>query len=107
MPDGLTFISVILGFGFVVVAGAKLGAGSHTGLVGLFSTHEARDWPIGVQEADAPRFVFARPPTQPARASGTGDGLAGDAPAAEIEELYAGPIRSPRESASSGTTKAR
>ena len=74
MPDGLAFISMIAGFGFVIAAGAKIGA--HTALVGLFATEGARDWPTGVQEADAPRFVFAR------------------SSVVEVEELYAGPLRS-------------
>ena len=56
MSDGLTVIWLILGFGFLVVAGARLGAGSHTSLTGLFPARGARDWPTGVQEPDAPRF---------------------------------------------------
>jgi hypothetical protein len=83
MPDGLAFISMIVGFGLVIVAGAKLGAGSHIALAGLFAIHGPSEWPTGVQEADAPRFVFARSSAV----------MAADVPAVEIEELYAGPIR--------------
>lgn len=83
MPDGLTIVTVIFGFGLVTVAGAKLGAGS---IGGLFATQVARDWPTGVQEPDAPRFVFTRP--------SVGMTQADDAPPCEIDELYAGPIRS-------------
>lgn len=94
MPDGLAFISMIAGFGFVIVAGAKIGAGSHTALVGLFATEGARDWPTGVQEADAPRFVFARSSVVMAVTSAAGDIPASDVPLVEVEELYAGPLRS-------------
>ena len=92
MPDGLAFISMILGFAFVTVVGAKLGAGSHA-LTGLFAAQGARDWPTGVQEPDAPRFVIAprMDTTQPSLPAD--DRTEAGSRFAEIEELYAGPIR--------------
>ncbi len=93
MPDGLTFISVIFGFGLVIVAGAKFGAGSLSALGGLFVTHGARDWPTGVQEGDAPRFVFTRPAGRPTDGVQAGHLPADAAPACEINDLYTGPIR--------------
>ncbi len=92
MPDGLAFVSVVVSFALLTLAGAKLGAGSHAALSGLFASEAARDWPIGVQEADAPHFVFTPPSDGAAVASPARENL-GDAPAAEIEDLYAGPIR--------------
>jgi hypothetical protein len=56
MPDGVVYVTLIVGFGFVVVAGARIGAGSHHSLAGLFPASGAREWPRGVQEADAPHF---------------------------------------------------
>jgi hypothetical protein len=85
MPDGFTIVSVIVGFALVTAAGAKLGAGS---LEGLFAMHGVRDWPTGVQEDDAPRFVFTP------RSAVTSH--VDDAPPWEIDELYAGPIRALR-----------
>jgi hypothetical protein len=91
--DGLTVILLVVGFGLVVVAGARLGAGSHSGLAGLFAM-PGRDWPTGIQEADAPRFVLPAPSD---RLAGTAiDGPARDAQPAMIEDLYAGQLRSIR-----------
>ncbi len=59
MYDGLTIIGLIFGFGFLMVAGARLRAGSHLSLTGLFPAPGVRDWPHGVQEPDAPRFDVA------------------------------------------------
>ncbi|MEP6638374.1 MAG: hypothetical protein ABJC39_03420 [Chloroflexota bacterium] len=59
MPDPTAILWLIAGFAFVLVAGANLGAGSHTGLSGLFSADTGRDWPVGVQEADAPRYTVS------------------------------------------------
>jgi len=59
MSDQLIVVSTMVGLGFLLVAGAWLGAGSHTALVGLFAAHGGRDWPTGVQEADAPHFAVA------------------------------------------------
>ena len=59
MFDGLTVIGLVLGFGFLIVAGARLSAGSHLSLAGLFPAHGVRDWPVGLQEPDAPRFDVA------------------------------------------------
>jgi hypothetical protein len=92
--DGLTVISMVVGFGLVVVAGARFGAGSHSGLAGLFAMRSGRDWPIGIQEGDAPRFVLPAPSD---RLVGTAiDGPDRDAQPAIIEDLYAGPLRSIR-----------
>lgn len=84
MPDGFTILAVIVGFALVALAGAKLGAGS---IEGLFAMHGVRDWPTGVQEDDAPRFVFTPRSVVTSHAD--------DAPP-EIDELYAGPIRALR-----------
>lgn len=92
MPDGLTFISVIAGFALIAVAGARIGAGTPTALAGLFPAHGARDWPAGVQEADAPHFHLDAASTSSVDPPGTGQTPA-EAPASEIEELYRGPIR--------------
>lgn len=59
MSDQLMIVWMMVGFGFLLVAGAWLGAGSHTALVGLFAAQGVRDWPTGVQEADAPHFAVA------------------------------------------------
>ena len=59
MSDGVIYVTLVVGFGFVIVAGARLGAGSHLSLAGLFPTSGVRDWPKGVQESDAPRFAVA------------------------------------------------
>jgi hypothetical protein len=92
--DGLTVISLVVGFGLLIVAGARLGAGSHSSLAGLFATHGGRDWPIGVQEGDAPRFLL---PSRSDRSSGrAADSPPPETPPPVIEDLYAGPIRSIR-----------
>jgi hypothetical protein len=59
MSDVVVSVTVIVGFGFVIVAGAHLGAGTHRSLAGLFPASGVRDWPQGVQEGDAPRFAVA------------------------------------------------
>ncbi len=102
MADDLAFISMVIGFASVIVAGAKLGAGSLGSLAGLFPSHGGRDWPIGVQERDAPRFVFAPRPATPIAGSehvsppsprfATVD-LDGNTPVPQLLELYSGPIR--------------
>jgi hypothetical protein len=91
MADGPTFISAIIGFGIVVVAGYMLGAGSHA-LTGLFAAQGARDWPTGVQESDAPHFVFEHTSDAPSVSDG-GDALPAGLPWAAIEDLYEGPLR--------------
>ncbi|MFL5674362.1 MAG: hypothetical protein ACJ779_05115 [Chloroflexota bacterium] len=58
MSDAVIDITLVAGFAFIVVAGSRLGAGSHHALVGLFGGRGSRDWPTGVQEADAPRFAI-------------------------------------------------
>lgn len=59
MSDQLMIVWMMVGFGFLLVAGAWLGAGSHTALVGLFAARGVRDWLTGIQEADAPHFAVA------------------------------------------------
>ena len=92
MADGLTFISAIVGFGLVIAAGAKLGAGSHA-LSGLFAAQGARDWPTGVQEPDAPHFNFYHSAAVTPGASKVGDALAIEPSWVRIEDLYSGPLR--------------
>ncbi len=59
MSDDATFLAFILGFGFILVAGARLGPSTPTLLGGLFPPPAGRDWPTGIQEPDAPRFAVA------------------------------------------------
>ena len=102
MPDGTTYLSLIVAFGFVLVAGARLGAGSHTGLAGLFPAHAGRDWPIGVQESDAPHFAVvhldALQPGTPVLLEGPpiGGGAEPDEPQPEMIELFDRPLRDDR-----------
>jgi hypothetical protein len=58
MPDILTILSIFAGFAFIVVVGAKLGAGAGDSLLGLFRFEDMPPRPRGVQETDLPRFVF-------------------------------------------------
>jgi hypothetical protein len=58
MSDGVTYLGLVVGFGFILVAGWRLGAGSRDVLAGLFPAHGVRDWPTGVQEGDTPRFAI-------------------------------------------------
>jgi hypothetical protein len=90
MTDGLTVIWLIIGFGFLVVAGARLGAGSHTSLTGLFPPRGARDWPTGVQEPDAPRFEVSHlDGLRPRREGGIRTSVVDVVPLPEIVELGA------------------
>ena len=90
MTDGPTVIWLLLGFGFVMVAGARLGAGSHTSLTGLFPTHGVRDWPAGIQEPDAPRFEVSHLDTlRPRRAGAVRTTVDDVVPLPEIVELGA------------------
>ena len=59
MPDVATAFWLIIGIGFVLMAANWLGSGLPTALTlaGLFPAQGVRDWPTGVQEADAPRFA--------------------------------------------------
>ena len=93
MADGAMFISAIIGFGIVIVAGAMLWAGSHTVLTGLFAAQGSRDWPTGVQEEDAPHFDFSHRSDPTADASIAGRALAEEPGCARIEDLYEGPLR--------------
>jgi hypothetical protein len=56
MDERLILGAVIAGFAFVLIAGARLGAGAPAAFGGLFPTQGRNDWPIGVQESDVPRF---------------------------------------------------
>ena len=56
VPASVELVSVIVGFGIITVAGARLGAGSHLSLIGLFGRPALNEWPHGVQEGDVPRF---------------------------------------------------
>jgi hypothetical protein len=58
MPDILTTLSIFAGFAFVIVVGAKLGAGGTDSVIGLFRFEDMPPRPHGVQETDLPRFVF-------------------------------------------------
>ena len=60
----------LAGLAFVQVVGGRSGEATHAGLAGLFPAQGRRDWPVGVQESDAPRFDVAhldalRPGTVP------------------------------------------
>lgn len=57
MSAPVELASVIVGFGLIAFAGARLGAGSHLSLGGLFVPHGRSDWPRGVQETDVPHFA--------------------------------------------------
>ena len=57
MSDGVVYLTLVIGFGFILVAGSRLGAGTPGALAGLFAAHGQRDWPTGIQEGDAPRFA--------------------------------------------------
>jgi len=57
MLDISTILWLIAGFGFLLVVGALLGAGTDSSLTGLFPQNGAHDWPHGVQETDVPRFA--------------------------------------------------
>ncbi len=58
MPDIITVLSLVAGFAFIIVVGAKLGAGSTDSVIGLFRFEAMPPRPHGVQESDLPRFVF-------------------------------------------------
>ena len=59
MGDPATLLAVLLGFGLLLVAASRLGAGTTFSLQGLFARPAGRDWPRGVQETDAPRFAVS------------------------------------------------
>jgi len=101
MPDAVITLTLVIGFAFILVAGSRLGAGSHHALAGLFPGQGARDWPIGIQEADAPRFVVrhldALRPGQPVviATSRPNDGDV-DVPRSELFDLGSRRLRVPR-----------
>ena len=99
MSDLMTVVWLVAGLGFLLVAGARLGAGGQMALMGLFASHGVRDWPTGVQEADAPHFAVThldnlRPGHAAAFEWQTGDadepGEPGDAP--ELIDLGSRPL---------------
>ena len=101
MSDVVVPIVVIAGFGFILYAGAHLGAGSTRAFAGLFAPGDARDWPTGVQEADAPRFHVGhldqlRHGQPEVIASSTIDDDAVDGPPTELIELGSHPLDLPR-----------
>ncbi len=53
----LTIITIV-GFAVIVVAGARLGAGSVDSIAEIWVSPTPLDRPRGVQEEDLPRFVF-------------------------------------------------
>ena len=70
MLDITTIVWLIAGFGFLLVVGALLGAGTDSSLSGLFPQNGRRDWPQGVQETDVPRFAVEHlDALRPARAA--------------------------------------
>jgi hypothetical protein len=58
MSDWVIYLGLVVGFGFILVAGMRLGAGSRDVIAGLFPAQGVRDWPTGVQEGEAPRFAI-------------------------------------------------
>jgi hypothetical protein len=58
VPVSFDLVSTMVGFGLVIVAGARFGAGSTLALRGLFPAQGRSDWPQGIQEGDVPRFVL-------------------------------------------------
>lgn len=91
MSDGVTYLGLVVVFGFVLVVAARLGTGPQRILEGLFAPPAGRDWPHGVQEGDAPRFAVAhldglRPGVPAAVGSATSDDHIGS-PTAEIVDL--------------------
>jgi hypothetical protein len=91
MSDGVVAITAIAGIGFILVAGAHLGSGSTQAFTGLFAQQGVRDWPMGVQEADAPRFAVAHlddlRPGQPEMITTSAIDDDVDGPSAELFDL--------------------
>jgi hypothetical protein len=61
VPDPLVPIAPIAGFGLVVALVSILNERRPVDVGGLFPLQGRNDWPQGVQEPDAPRFVLDRP----------------------------------------------
>ena len=61
--DPLTLILLAASFLFVVVVGARLGAGSAVMFEGMFAAEIDTERPRGVQETDLPPFRFRVDPT--------------------------------------------
>jgi hypothetical protein len=101
MPDGAITLTLVVGFAFILIAGSRLGAGSHQALAGLFPARGQRDWPTGVQEGDGPRFAVrhldALRPGHPVviATSQPEDGSAGS-PRAEVLDLGSRRLGVPR-----------
>jgi hypothetical protein len=88
----MVLVMVIGGFALITVGASRLGAGTTWSFQGIWARPDSRDWPRGVQEADAPRFAIAhldglRPGT-PVALSRPLDGDP-EAPRPEIVELDA------------------
>ena len=101
MSDVVVPIAVVAGFGFILYAGAHLGAGSTQAFAGLFAAGDVRDWPTGIQEADAPRFDVAhldelRHGRPEVIATSTIAHDVADGPPTELIELGSHPLDPPR-----------
>lgn len=101
MPAPVELVSVIVVFGLITVAGARLGAGSHLSLSGLFVSAWSSEWPRGVQESDVPHFAVEHADglRHPPPAVAPYEELGGDDPQAtraEIVELHVGRVTSHR-----------
>ena len=95
MPASVELVSVIVGFGLITFAGARLGAGSHLSLTGLFANQAVDAWPRGVQEGDVPHFAVEHADTlrhRPVQASPFED-LALDSPEPPRSVLVAIEVR--------------
>ena len=102
MPDGAIAIAVIIGFAFIAYAGSHLGAGSVQAFAGLFAARDARDWPHGVQEGDAPRFAVwhldeLRPGQPEVIATSAADDDSVDGPPTELLDLGSRRLGTPRD----------
>jgi hypothetical protein len=84
VPASVELVSVIVGFGLIAFAGARLGAGSHLSLNGLFAGPSIDAWPRGVQEGDVPHFAVehAESLRHPAAPASPFEDLAADSPEA-------------------------
>ena len=100
MSDGVVAITAIAGIGFILVAGAHLGSGSTQAFTGLFAQQGVRDWPMGIQEADAPRFAVAHlddlRPGQPEMITTSAIDDDVDGPSAELFDLGSHHLDAPR-----------
>ena len=100
MSDGVTYLGLVVVFGFVLVAAARLGTGPQRIFEGLFAPPAGRDWPPGVQEGDAPRFAVAHldglRPGVPVTVGSVFDGDQIGPPTAELFDLGSRRLDPPR-----------